>query len=563
MLVVLATVVGPPGSRAAEGVAPWNLGTQQVGRTFNTEVNVMNVSCRGAHDFTVAIEGDAASFLRLVLPPGKRVEDLLKDIRPGQTKSVPAQLDLRSISPGVHNGGTVVTRCLDCRASCRLDKTILPVHLTVTGAPIVEQETTAVTEAASEEEQPAGGEDAPFRFDPSDPDTQDAYTFLPRVGCGWDVQSNPGKTLMELDGTFVFSPVLFQASGAGGTVIRPGTAAGAGAAAVAVAQSAPRQPLTTQARELCLENLGPCDELLAKAREAESKASGARARADRATGDEEYDRSVADSTEDEIEADKGYIANMRRQAAEWRDLAESARTDARTNRARAQRQPSYAESWMAEARRDEARAARRDANAARLDAEADRLEGRTRNKQDRADERRGQAEAARAEAAALEEEARLARAAYEACVEQQRLECERKRREEIRAARARAAAEAEASRAATTTGSDASSGGATTDPNPRGWMPNWESLPPRQSEYCEWNRYNVPRGATVDFVAVRAANRRDTVSALEVRRMKTSESTVGQGFDYHCKATSGSAVIIFRVSHGGTKRYKLRIGCTE
>jgi len=161
----------------------------------------------------------------------------------------------------------------------------------------------------------------------------------------------------------------------------------------------------------------------------------------------------------------------------------------------------------------------------------------------------------------------LARAEYEACLEKQRLECERLRREQILAesiARAQAAQTAQTA-ATPPGGATTPRGGSTptsTAPPPAASYPAYESVPVQRAPYCHWVRYNVPYGDTANNVRVVATGRRDTPSAIEVRQMDSGTRSQGKGFEFHCKATSGTALILFEVVSGDVHRYKMRVGCT-
>jgi len=515
----LGALAAPPATAQSEALghhgSVWNLGTQESGRSFPTDVTARNVNCRGERTFEVSVEGEAADFLSIVGPT--RLEGIAR----GESRTTPARLDLTGIPAGVYNEGRIVIRCVDCPPKCRPHITTLDIHLTVR-AP----EGEAAGPPASAPDDPGRGADA--GWDPDD------YEFLPHVDYDWGTGEAPGDGRHRVEVTKLAGASIATASD---------------------------DDASTRVRDLCLESTGPCDELLARVREAEGAARVARARADDAARDEAWDASQAAAIEDEIASDRAQIATLRRQAADWRQLAADARADAATNRARAERQPEYRDSWLREAASDEHHASERDARAQRLEEEADRLERGIRDDQQEADDLRGRAERLKRAAEAAEEALRLAREAYEECLERQRLECERRRREEIRRAQAAAAAASASpstapSTASTPAGSPSSGGG-------RGFLPNYESLPVKTAPYCEWVRYNVPYGATVDFVAVRGSSRRDTPSAIEVRRMDSGTSSTGRGFDYHCKATTGSAVIVFHLSEGGTKRYKMRVGCIE
>ncbi|HLF57961.1 MAG TPA: hypothetical protein VI942_14065, partial [Thermoanaerobaculia bacterium] len=145
----------------------WNLGTQETGRRFPTEVTVANKSCRGSHTFSVAIEGIATRFLAITGPT------TLAGIRPGQSKATPARLDLTGIEPGVHDGGRVVIRCLDCPPTCNLDYQYIEIRLTVTGPASAAPANDGGGPAATG---PAGGAQAA-----SDPDPDGDCEFVPKL----------------------------------------------------------------------------------------------------------------------------------------------------------------------------------------------------------------------------------------------------------------------------------------------------------------------------------------------------------------------------------------------
>jgi hypothetical protein len=507
-LVALAATlsVAPPiaSEDAGQGGAVWNFGTQEAGRAYPTEVVVVNRSCRGARNFSVAIDGEMARFLSITGPTR------LDGIGPGQSKSTPALLDLTAAQPGAQIGGVLVIRCLNCPASCRLDYQRIAISLAVRGEPAA----------------------APSDVTSSDPDGN--LEFIPHVAVSWDGGDAP---IAERDGALVVD-------------LSPGSALWTTTDAA----------LTTQARELCLEDLDPCAELLAKVRAAEEAYRRAQQRADDATRREDWDQEDAATLDEEAERDRAYAETLRRQAREWRELADNARADARTNRERAERQPDYGDSWRDEARRDDARAAERDANADRLEQEAERVEQRLREKTDDAAERRGRAEQARQEAAAAKEALDLARAEYEACLERQRLECERRLREAALAeTRAREAAARAAAPPTTTT---APPPPPPTTGRPTSAFPGRKRVPTRLSPYCKWIRYELSRDAQVDSARVVAASPRDTQSAIEVRLMPSATTLGGKSFEYHCKADRGTATIIFEVTGEGAGRYYMRIGCT-
>jgi len=99
-------------------------------------------------------------------------------------------------------------------------------------------------------------------------------------------------------------------------------------------------------------------------------------------------------------------------------------------------------------------------------------------------------------------------------------------------------------------------------PPPRSAYPAYASVPVQTAPFCRWVRYDVPYGASVDNVRVVGTTGRDTPRAIEVRPMEAGTRSTGKGFDFHCKAENGTAVILFEVVAGDVRRYKLRVGCT-
>jgi len=547
VLSLLATAA--PAEEGQQGQI-WNLGTQRSGMTFPTEVAAFNESCRGAHDFSLSITGQIASVLSITGPTE------LHGIRRGQTKSTPARLDLRGAAPGPYEG-EVVIRCLDCPPTCHLDHRTITVLLTVApepgaatqpaGAPAAAVPSDAPAAAAPENETPAdeSSPSAPVGHVPLASDPEGDCEFLPAVEADWSGEAGDGGTIEEHEGRHRID--LSPSSGL---------------------FASPTPELASQTRELCIDQLGPCAELLAKVRAAEEAYSLAKARADAATEREAYDQAEAEALDQETARDRAYAATLRRQAADWRQLAADARADAQRNRDRAKRQPRYKDSWEREAARDEARATERDKNAERLEQEAQRIEDRIRDKTSRADARRGRAEAARQAAESARQAMELARKQYEDCMEQQRLECERRRREAVLAAmRARAAEAASRTPTATTPaggGATSPAGGGSTVPAPVGGVryPAYESVPVQRAPFCQWVRYDVPFGDSTTNVRIVRISGRDTPSAIEVRAMDSGTRSQGKGFEFHCKATTGTAVILFDQISGDVKRYKLRVGCT-
>jgi hypothetical protein len=558
VLLLAAAAAGAAGPTGQQGQV-WNLGTQQSGKTFPTQVSVFNESCRGAHDFTVAIQGEVARFLSITGPTE------LTDIRRGETKSTPARLDLRGAAAGAYEG-EVVTRCTDCPPNCNLDYRTISVLLEVT-APAGASPRTADTTWQAPAPAPRTAETTWTPPPAGSPDPDGHCAFVPTVTPSWEGTPGGGPAIVERTGTHVLdlspgSPLwtlVLTSERTAGTTWRP-----AAPSAPAVTRGAETTwDLAAQTRDLCLEHLDPCEELLARVRAAEEAYRDAQRRADAATGQEEYDEREAEALDEETARDRAYAETLRRQAAEWRQLAADARADAATNRDRAARHPEYADDWNRWAEADEARAAERDAEAARLEQEAQRIEDQIRDQSSAAGERRGRAEAARQAAAAALRALELARAEYEACLERQRLACEQERREAI-AATQRAQAAATATATSSGGGTTARRGGAPaggTPPPTSAPYSNFQSLPVRTAPFCQWVRFDVPYGTSTDKIRVVALSSRDTPSALEVRPMPSGTRSTGKGFDYHCKATTGSAVILFEQVSGEVARYKLRIGC--
>jgi len=346
------------------------------------------------------------------------------------------------------------------------------------------------------------------------------------------------------------------------TVTAPGDSSAPGTAAA----TATDPDNSTRERQPCPEDTSSCDELKARADEARDAAAAARRAAVEAERNRQYDQGDAEWTDEDLDRDLEYARTLRRQAADWRELADNARADAAVNRDRANQWPlgnEYRDSWEEASSRDEARALERDARADRLEKEAEKLEAPVDERRDAAEELRTRADRLRAEADAKERAAEDAQAAYEACLNRLKEDCENRRLQEKLAVLARIAAESRARDAASDgSGSPGTDPDVEDDDDPgRAFLPGYESVVPRLSPFCKWATYEIPREAILTNVRLIASSDRDDTSALEIRRTAAAGTTIG--FHYHCKKKTGSAVVAFTQSSGNNaKRYKLRIGCT-
>ncbi|HEX9799205.1 MAG TPA: hypothetical protein VGC00_03445, partial [Thermoanaerobaculia bacterium] len=258
-LILLSTAAAErAGGTTGQQGQVWNLGTQQSGKLFPTQVAVFNESCRGARDFTVAIEGEIARFLSITGPT------VLTGIRRGETKTTPARLDLTGAAAGSYEG-QVVTRCTNCPPNCNLDYRTISILLAVTVPPGSAPRTVdttwqppATTQRSPEstwqppvgsertEEttwQPPGSTDRtpgttwqPPASGPPDPN--DDCAIIPTVTVDWDgAPGGGGPAIVERDGTHVLQPTPSSRSFFG----------------ISQAISSGDAKLATQVRELCLE----------------------------------------------------------------------------------------------------------------------------------------------------------------------------------------------------------------------------------------------------------------------------------------------------------------------
>ncbi len=102
----------------------WDLGTLEVGKVYPTTVTAQNVNCQGKHTFEVSVEG--ASWFRVRGPTA------LRKIRPGQSKTTDAEVDLTEMQPGEYRSKMEV-RCVTCPPppKCTLSKNIFEVVVIV------------------------------------------------------------------------------------------------------------------------------------------------------------------------------------------------------------------------------------------------------------------------------------------------------------------------------------------------------------------------------------------------------------------------------------------------
>ena len=100
----------------------WELGTLVEGATYNTQVNVANVSCQGEHTFEVIIEN--APWLKLTGPA------VLSGIGIGATRTTGGLVDLRGLAPGNYEG-LVAIRCLTCPPPPRCIQGVSNLRVTV------------------------------------------------------------------------------------------------------------------------------------------------------------------------------------------------------------------------------------------------------------------------------------------------------------------------------------------------------------------------------------------------------------------------------------------------
>jgi len=171
----------------------------------------------------------------------------------------------------------------------------------------------------------------------------------------------------------------------------------------------------------CSRSAADCERLRLLAEAAGRIARSVRAEADRLEANRRWTESEADWIRESGQRTNDYVEVLRRQAGEWRELAENAREMARKNRERDETYPGTGwDYWAEQAERD---AARRDVNAERLEAEIAGLGRDAEQQGDRADELERAISDAEEAAAAAEVEAAKARAAYAACLGQLRTDC--------------------------------------------------------------------------------------------------------------------------------------------
>ncbi len=131
-LVAAITVLATPAvgwaqdQQVGQDGAVWNLG-ELAPRAYPSTLTAVNESCPGDHDFHISLEGEAADFIIITGPT------ILTDIPPGASKTSDVVVNLRRMTPGPHNEGVVVVRCVDCPPICTQDYEELAVHLTVLG----------------------------------------------------------------------------------------------------------------------------------------------------------------------------------------------------------------------------------------------------------------------------------------------------------------------------------------------------------------------------------------------------------------------------------------------
>lgn len=103
----------------------WNLGQLVAGKRYPTTVTAVNRNCRGKHNFQLEVDAGASAFLRIEGHP------VAERLGPGQSKTLPAVVDLSAVAPGTFDRGHLVTRCLDCPPSCQLDYMAINIRMTV------------------------------------------------------------------------------------------------------------------------------------------------------------------------------------------------------------------------------------------------------------------------------------------------------------------------------------------------------------------------------------------------------------------------------------------------
>jgi hypothetical protein len=195
-----------------------------------------------------------------------------------------------------------------------------------------------------------------------------------------------------------------------------------------VATTTPPPTPATVTRPPCSAATASCEELRVRAEGAAANATRLRSEAERAAAGQQYDDAVAQGLDDEVANALHHAEVLRRQASDYRELAEASDKSAAQNHARAERWPAghpYREEWEHWAEFDEAEAARRRAEAERLEAEAQALENAAKGMSDRADGLRDNAADLDAAADAAEAEADALWAEYQACLEALETECAR------------------------------------------------------------------------------------------------------------------------------------------
>ena len=353
------------------------------------------------------------------------------------------------------------------------------------------------------------------------------------------------------------APGSATATGTGG-----GSTGGASGASSGTA-TAPGSADSTRTRKPCPEDTSPCDELRARADAAREAAAAARRALAEAERNQRFDEQDARWLDEDVARDRAQAGVLRRQAADWRRLAADAKADAAVNRDRANQWPEghkYRKSWEDDAAADEARAAEREQKAQRLEDEAKKLEETFDERSQRAEDARTRVERLREQAEAAQRAADEAQRLYEDCLKRLREECERRHRQ---------AELAELIRLTSSAPSAGSGGSGTSGGSPPGveeappaFLPAYEAVPARLGRFCQWATYEIPREAFVSNVRLLASSQRDDTSAIEIRR--TSAIGTRIGFQYHCVKKQGTAVVAFTQTWGqDSKRYKVRIGCTE
>lgn len=109
-------------TRGQEG-STWNLGALRMGEVYPTTITASNVSCRGRQTFVVSIE--ETPWLRLAGPA------TLEKIGIGESKTVPAIVDLSEVVPGDHRG-SIVIRCTSCPPPPRCVQNVTRIDVVMT-----------------------------------------------------------------------------------------------------------------------------------------------------------------------------------------------------------------------------------------------------------------------------------------------------------------------------------------------------------------------------------------------------------------------------------------------